>query len=349
MKLMQKILLILALLVILPMTACDAATDPAPSGELASFFPFKHNTLVTFAVEGTDDPGFRTIYNTYIRGNRVQRMIGATMFPPSTEIIEITDDQVRLIFGDPFHYFIEDLTGIQPSLEVIILQSPLEVGTTWNNGAEVSTITGVDVPVETPMGTFSALEVTTITSAGFEEKYYYAEGIGLIKSIHPNPRGTFVVAIYEIQEDIPAQLPMIALFPDVENNTTYAYLRIIEARTNADLFPLFVHELATAPSDDVLPLLPDSSLINSMHIYRADNFTHVDMSPALHDWQGLGDGTIYATFMALVNTIGLFTDVTHVSFSMNGEPFEWGPISLNPGEGVRVHDFDDPGMDITVR
>jgi len=343
---MKKILLILALLVILPMAACDAATE---NNELAGFFPLKPDTLVTFTVEGTEDPGFRTIYNTYIRGSRVQRMISATMFPPSTEIIEITDDQVRLIFGDPFHYSIEDLTGVTPSLEFVILQAPLEVGTTWNNGAEVSTITSLDASVETPMGTFSALEVTTITSAGFEEKYYFAEGIGLIKSVHPNPLGTFVVTIYEIETDVPANLPMIAIFPDVENNTVYGDVRFIHARTNADLLPLFAHELATAPSDGMLPLLPDSSLINSMQIFRSESFTHVDISPAINDWQGIGDGAIYATFMALVNTIGLFTEVTHVSFSMDGEPFEWGPIYLNLGEGVRVHDFTDPDTAITIR
>jgi len=346
---MKKILLILTMLVILPLTACDAAPNDMPGGELGRFFPFKPDTLVTFTVEGTEDPGFRTIYNTYIRENRVQRMISATMFPPSTEIIEITDDQVRLIFGDPFHYSVEDLTGVTPSLEFVILQAPLEVGTTWNNGAEVSTITSLDASIETPLGTLSALEVTTITSAGFEEKYYFADGIGLIKSVHPNPLGTFVVTLYEIEHDVPANLPMIAIFPDIENNTAYGDVRFIHARTNADLLPLFAHELATAPSNDMTPLLPDSSLINSMQIFRTDNFTHVDISPALNDWQGLGDGAIYATFMALVNTIGLFTEVTHVSFSMNGELFEWGPILLNLGEGVRVHDFTDPDTAITIR
>ena len=340
MKRMKKLLLAIPAILTLTMPGC-AQADIAGAGGLAAFFPLMPDTLVTYTVEGFEVPGTRTIFNTYISGNRVQRMILASDFPPSIEIIDVGDDQVRLVFGDPHHYNIEDLTQVTPTLDFIILQAPIEVGTSWVNGGETSQITAVDVSVETPLGTFSAVQVTTVTARGFEERYYYAEGIGLVKSVHPNDLGTFIVTLSAIETDTAASFPLAVLFPNITDNTIDVEPRTLNMNTNDDFVPLLAYELSSPPSSDVLPLLPDAASLNSIEIFRAENVAHVDVSSSLRDWQDLGDGTIGTVFMALTNTIGLFAEVTHVYYTMDGAPFEWGPIQLATGEAVRVHDFSE--------
>ena len=342
MKQMKKLMTAaVAVVMALIMPACAAQTDLAEAGELAALFPLMPDTLITYTVDGMESPGTRMIYNTYISGNRAQRMINASHFPPSLEIIEVGSDQVRLIFGDPFHYNVENLTGVSPTLDFVILQAPIEVGTSWSNGLETSQITAVDAEVETPLGTFTAVQVTTVTPSGFEERYYYAPGVGLVKSVHPNEIGTFVVTLSSIEPNTPVDLPLFVLFPNIAENTMEIESRPLSALTNTDLVPLLAEELSAPPSDDTLPLLPDAAVLNSIEIFRSENIAHVDVASRLSDWNYIGDGTIGAVFMALANTIGIFTEVNSVSFTMDGDTFEWGPIKLEAGDAVTVQDFSE--------
>ncbi|MCL2852197.1 MAG: GerMN domain-containing protein [Defluviitaleaceae bacterium] len=339
MKRMKKLLLTIPVMLALAMPACAAQADIAGAEGAAAFFPLMPDTMIIYTVEGMESPGTRMIYNTYISGNRAQRMVTASHFPPSLEIIEAGEEQVRLIFGDPFHYNIENLTHVAPSIDFIILQGPIEVGTSWSNGPEISQITAVDAQVETPVGTFTAIQVTTTTPGGFEERYYYAEGVGLVKSVHPNELGTFVVTMYEILRG-PATLPLFVLFPNIVENTIEVEPRPLSVLTNTDIVPLLAHELSTPPPA-AAPLLPYAAALNSIEIHRAENLAHVDLSSSFRDWQDFGDGTMSTVFMALTNTIGLFAEVTHVSYSIDGAPFEWGQIQLAVGEAVRVQDFSE--------
>lgn len=335
----KNLLLTLPILAGLTLSGCTEA-DQSASG-LAAFFPIKADTLVTFTVEGFDIPGTRTIYNTYVRGNRTQRMVLATDFPPSLEIVKVGADQVSLIFGDPHHYSVEDLTDVSPAQEIIILQAPVEVGTSWDKGGLPSAITSVDALVETPLGTFTAVQVTTTLPDGSQERFYYAEGIGLIKSVHPNPLNTFTVTLYSIETDVPAAIPVAMLFPNITDNVIIVEPRTLRLPTNADFVPQLAQELSTAPNPDTLPLLPHADAINSIEIFRAQSLAHVDLNSSFREWNDLGDGTIGTVFMALTNTIGLFAEVNHVSYSIDGAPFTWGPIMLAEGEAVRVHDFSE--------
>ena len=342
MKLMKKLSLAATMILTITLAACAATgNDTTGPGELANFFPFHPNTLATFTVEGVGEPGLRTIYNTYISGNRVQRMIHATAFAPSLEIIEVSGSQVRLVFGDPFYYNLEDMTDVAQSLDIVLLQTPLQVGTSWNNGDETSTITAIDAQIETPFGAFTAIEVTTISADGSEEKFYYAEGFGLVKSIHPSPIGTFVVSLAELATDRPAEIPLDILFPNIDENVIDVETRILHATTNTDLVPLLTRELSVPPASYALPLLPEGTAINSIEVSRAINVAHVDVSSSLRNWDDLGDGVIGAVFVSLTNTLGLFYEVEYVLWTMDGASFEWGPIVLNDGDAVRIINLEE--------
>lgn len=76
----------------------------------------------------------------------------------------------------------ENYIGIvNPNADDIILKAPIEVGTSWTDNLDIKyEITGINVAVNTPAGTFSAVEVTSLKDA-FKSKMYYAKDLGLVK------------------------------------------------------------------------------------------------------------------------------------------------------------------------
>jgi len=329
---------IITLLAFVSLILGACAQQPTPS-ELERFFPLLPNTMYIYEVEGFDEPGLRTIFNTYIRGDRAQRMVHATHFPPSTEVISVSGGEVRLIFGDPHHYTLEDLTEAEPNLDIIILREPLEVGTRWNNGAETSEITSLAAPVSTPFGDFEALQVTTTTAAGFMERYYYVQDIGLVKSVHPGERGTLTVLLSQFSQEATASIPIHLFFPNPYTSSIEAELRYLIVPTNGDLAEHLNAELHAPPQTGALALLPEGVNISSIYVYRGQHLAHVDISQNLAQAPNMGDGIIGNILIGLVNTIGHFYEVAYVALTMGGQPFSWGPIELAPGEALQVDDL----------
>jgi hypothetical protein len=99
-------------------------------------------------------------------------------------IYQVSENDIRLIFRneEPDGKFKENYIGIvKPNVDEIILKSPLEVGTQWTDNSDGKyEITGINVGVKTPVGTFSTVEVTLLRG-GSEVKMYYAKDFGLVK------------------------------------------------------------------------------------------------------------------------------------------------------------------------
>jgi hypothetical protein len=101
-------------------------------------------------------------------------------------IYQVSDNDIRLIFSSEVAdgKFKENYIGtVQPNDDKIILKSPLEVGTKWTDKDDADSkyeITGINVGVKTPAGTFDAVEVTFFRGE-FQTKSYYVKGLGLVK------------------------------------------------------------------------------------------------------------------------------------------------------------------------
>lgn len=82
-----------------------------------------------------------------------------------------------------------------PMIYYPFIKAPIKVGTTWdkpfnqrNHYGQIikGEITGIDIPLETTLGTLKTLEITIKTPNGYYEKYYYAKGIGLVRTDYGN-------------------------------------------------------------------------------------------------------------------------------------------------------------------
>lgn len=97
-------------------------------------------------------------------------------------VYQYDQNELRWIYSAEVHLFEDNYLRERPNRNTVMLQGPLEVGTSWEDEYGASfRISDIDVEVETPAGLFKAVEVT-FQRGEFEIKRYYAPGMGLIKT-----------------------------------------------------------------------------------------------------------------------------------------------------------------------
>jgi hypothetical protein len=336
-KKLRLLLPAFALAALLPLAACTKPPAPTPSAEptaaasaapqasasvpaplaaqgtLAEYMPIRPNTLYRYAfAEGgpNEDLSF-TIYTTLVNGSRVQRRTDLSTGGLATEVLEYSDEALKLIYADPVFYFFEDITGAETNGEMILLQSPLREGATWEADLNsLSLIPYVAEPVETPYGNFDALVVATNFADGRIQKLYYAKGVGVVRMTYLQADDTeTVINLVAVEEDASLPVPYTLYAPGPEG--LVADPRVFTLATNGD-FPTLFEEALKKPAPGCPPLLPQEAALRSISLDRVENLLAVDLSqapdPALR--QGLAD------------TLGRFYDVARVGILANGQPLE---------------------------
>lgn len=146
------------------------------------YFPKK--TMKKYFSGGFENEGGSTETIDKFEGDKVQ----AKQLDNATGVAivyRVTEEDIRIIFsaevGDG--KFKDDYIGTtKANRNDIILKAPLAVGTQWSNdGDGKHEITGVNIKVKTPAGTFRTIEVT-YTSGEYVSKKYYAKDLGIVKS-----------------------------------------------------------------------------------------------------------------------------------------------------------------------
>ena len=179
---MKKILVAIYLLILgVLLSACSAC-------EAADF--------ISFDVDG-DHPFRFTIFNAYSTENRLQRRVsvgdGTQIW---AELIEIQNGDVILIDHLSPFYGNVDVTNRPPIFHDAILIGPIEIGTSWVRNPtdpphihDQREITGVDISITTPAGTFNTIEVTTFPPHNPDyfiqprTKDFFARDLGVVKSV----------------------------------------------------------------------------------------------------------------------------------------------------------------------
>jgi hypothetical protein len=147
------------------------------------YFPSK--PVKKYFTGGFENGGFTQTFEKF-EGDKVQvkqfdTAVGIAL------IYQISDEHIRKIYGAemPDGKNEEDYIGrVQENSNDIILKAPLVVGTKWtNNKGDKYEVSGVNVKVKTPAGTFNAVEVT-VKYTGWDSvnKFYYAKDLGVVKS-----------------------------------------------------------------------------------------------------------------------------------------------------------------------
>ncbi|MBU3142531.1 hypothetical protein [Clostridium sp. CF012] len=178
-KLSISVIILILISIIITISSC-AKNSKDTVLRIQDYFP-KKGMIKKFS-GGFENSGFTQIIDK-INGNKFQIKQQDT----ATGVIliyQVSDTDIRLIFSkeEPEGKFKENYIGlVEPNANDIILKTPLEVGTRWTDASELKyEITGINVPVNAPAGSFSAIEVTSIRDT-FKSKMYYAKDLGLVK------------------------------------------------------------------------------------------------------------------------------------------------------------------------
>lgn len=319
----------------------ESSSEPASeTASIATYFPFEENIAYSYIGEGIEYTSYDK-YPQYIEDNRIQFTTnnGGTII---VEVLEYADGALTQTFKRPETYFRENMLG-KTSEEggTILLQEPLEVGTAWDNPAgSASKITAMDAAVETALGSYSAIEVTT-TEGDAITKSYYAEGIGLVKEIFTDTAGTYEMSstLETREEGAPEAVVVRAFYPDANvmgletSDVNVAFhTNDVTRNTLTDLFKQI-------PDVEYGRLIPDTASINSLYL-NEDGRVYVDFNRALLTDMNAGSSGESLLLQGIVNTIGTYYGVEEVVLTVENEPYESGHFSFEKDEAMHV-DLED--------
>ncbi len=224
----------------------------------------------------------------------------------------------------------------------VLLMEPIEVGTEWTlPDKRKRYISAMEVTVDTPSGTYQALEVTT---KGTDDtiRDYYAPKVGLVKSVFGS--GDREISSMLKERNTNAQLTQIieVFYPDVDEKI-YVVPLTITFRTGDEtrlVLQEALHE--EAAKETYLPLINSKTTINSLYLGE-DLIVHVDFTEDFVSDMNLGAGYEALVLQSITNTLGNYYGVDQVLITIDGKPYESGHILMNEGETFQVN------MDSVVR
>jgi Sporulation and spore germination. len=302
----------------------------------SDFFPLTLDVHKIYRGSGNEFAGFET-YVEYVRGNLIQlRSINAGT--NSVKVYDVSNGALKLVYTEGEIYYRYDFTSCRGDEEVLI-KEPIKAGTEWKlkDGAKRS-ITAVNKSIQTPSGSYKALEITTIEPDSTTLEYYVKD-LGLVKRIFSakDSGASISSELEKIEKDVPFKHTVRFYFPQFVKDRTVYMDRIVEINTNQDMKYKFQKELKTIPQDNTLSrTLTTNVQVLGAVVDRKSGITTVNFSPELISEMNAGSGYESMIINCIVNTFGRYYQTDKVIITVNGKPYSSGHILLKPGEYFKV-------------
>ncbi|MBH1940829.1 GerMN domain-containing protein [Mobilitalea sibirica] len=306
--------------------------------EVSEYFPFLENVEYYYEGEGNEFAAFHVVTD-FINAdkNRVQ-MRTNNGGSEIVRVFEIKDGKLSVILTKAECYYRDDFTDTEYVDEEaeIALMEPLVEGTEWTLAdGRIRYISDMEVKVDTPMGSYEALEVTTKDSDS-QVMHYYVPEIGLIKSVFQSNNYEVTSTLSEIKSD--AKWPGFIEFsyPNFDENI-YTEQKTLEFSTNEPTASVFETAMKEAGDrEGSFPLISQNTKINWLYL-GDDNIVYVDFSSELINEMNAGAGYELLTVQSIVNTLGAYYGTEEVLITVEQKPYESGHILLKEGETFKVN------------
>lgn len=306
---------------------------------IVDYYPFKENTIMDYEGIGNEYAEQKTFIE-FVEGNRAQMKImnSGTNF---VKVLEYKNGELTEVFAEGEFYHIENMLNANTNSNNIVLKEPLEVGNTWsNNEGSTMEITSLDRKIETPSGTYDALEVTTEFKDGGRQREYYAKDIGLVARIYNNGEFEVKTLLKKIDKDN-QEMDILTYYPVAGDIDTVYIEQDIEFGTNESIEDILENVMKNPPSDKLIPSISKNTNINKIHLNRESWTLEVDFSKELLTDMNAGSSLEIEILKSIVNTLGKFYDAEKIYITVEGSPYESGHFSIKPGEYFQV---DDSGI-----
>lgn len=216
--------------------------------------------------------------------------------------------------------------------EEIILKTPIEVGTQWEDrdGQSVE-ITATDLELAAPNGTVPGIEVTTTTidQDGHEGKIYryYGKDIGLVKEVtelSSDAEMTVTSTLTEYKPDTVEKIPFTLYALDYETLDQAIEIETeLELKTNDPIRLALTDKLKEELDSEGTNLLPNDATINFMYL-DDNNVVHVDFSEELATNMQAGASGESEILQRIVDTIANLYHAEAVNLSLDGGAYDKG-------------------------
>lgn len=332
MKIFRKPLWILAALLVLltsvVYTGCQNNNTNGNSKEykISDYFPFTANLKTVYEGYGNEYASYTT-YVDYIKGDKMQTRTdnGGTV---SARVYQNTNGELVLLYSAGEIYYKQDFTSAEPKQHDVLLKEPLKTGTKWKmDDGSTRSITGVDVSVTTPSGTYKALEVTTVGSNS-TTKDYYVLNKGLVKSVWSSGNFEVSSSLKEYVTDVAYDFTVrMYNFRVTQTDIETVYRDVpVALKTNEEIKDTYQNTFRDGG------LMTNNTKINSVYVKPDEGIAYVDFTQQFVTEMNAGTTKESGVLRSVTNTLAYYYQVEKVVITLDGGPYSSGHIYMNPGE-----------------
>lgn len=341
---MKKIVIYISLILMLMsvFTGCtssepDKPEEPVPVEKLSieAYLQSEANTKYIYEGEGMEFAAY-TSWVDYESDGLLQLRSnnGGT---EAVKVYKVEDAKLVMVFTQGETYHRENMLEKEPNMDEVLLMEPLEKGTAWTlqNGAERS-ITDVAASVETPSGTYTAIEVTTVNEDS-KTLDYYAKGTGLVKSVFIGAENYEVSSTLSMIEKNSRLIQSLRLYyPNIEDEKYYYKDVVLEFETNDSAEDLISEAYKENETETAGVVLTENATINRLWLDQEAMVVHLDLNREFLTEMNAGSYYEYMILQSLVNTVGNYCMSDRVSITLDGYAYESGHILLEDGDYLTV-------------
>jgi hypothetical protein len=326
--------------------ACSMdAKEPASASEhgtpitarVSDYFPAHNNTRLVYQGEGNEYASYE-VYTDYAKGDRQQQRF-VTAGSTSVRVLDTSKNEASVVFTKGEVPWRQNMLDQSSGASEVLLRVPLEAGNAWLMGdPRTRTITAVGIRVDTPLGVYNAIEVTTEGPYG-KAIDYYVSGVGLVKSVYTSEGGTVTSTLAKIEEGVPLVQTIRFYFPDAQAGQLRYADRNVSFYTNDLTREILTTAYQEAPPDSLGTVFSPGTKINSLYLNQ-DGMVYIDLNNAFQEEMNAGAAVESMILQSVANTFGHYYGASRVLLTVDGSPYESGHISLKPGEYLTVDDTD---------
>ncbi|MEL7655413.1 MAG: GerMN domain-containing protein [Bacillota bacterium] len=299
---------------------------------IADYFPIEDNTKYVYEGMGNEFASFNAFVD-YTSENKAQQMIdngGSAL----ARVYEIKDGKLIRTFSKGEVYYRENFLD-QNDMEEILLMEPLKEGTTWTiPGGYKRTITDTSKEVETPMGTYTAIEVTTEQEDG-RNTDYYAKDIGLVKTSYRSGDMEVSSTLKSIEKNAARVQSVNFYYPDVQDDKISYISKDITYQTNDSTSQLLEDAYKQAVNETYGVVLSTGAAIKSLTLDN-ENKVRIDLNNTFVSEMNAGSGYESMILQCIANTFGQYYNSGEVILTVEGKPNESGHFKMEEGQSIPV-------------
>lgn len=265
------------------------------------------------------------------------------------EIYQATEDAVYLWYSQPEIYVRENfISRVRSQADVpldVLIQTPIEVGHSWETEFGAREIVSIDDTVNINDETYEDVLVVqvhpnyeTAPNEQVELYEYYAPEVGLIQEVYTGVMGNDqepyeVTSVLDTLETTGWTETITVFVPDEQA----MYLEPVEIELPIETDDFMRGEFASifAGEHEGIPqIAPDGMTINFMYthwnMYPSDNRLYVDLSSEIQELRG--STNVLMTLEAMLHTIQNYYPGTDLIVTVENQPLQVDGILFNEGE-----------------